>query len=240
LNSNEIGYDDPPEWLSGFSVELVKKLDDLVRAYGVDDPATAVRRATLKNRRGVCVAAALSQHRAVMIGDQPGCVDVNRSYIRRFDGGGSYVVWQRGVTVEDVQELIDQLSILSQAFGPSVEQALGEMEPGDNQSECIFEVDVLFKSRRHLAIPFSGTDTVEEFAARFDRPEELAVVETMLGRGVCRKSDEAYMLQREEVVAIVLGEHGVTPDMVHRLAPGELAKVYRVVDMELDLVFDQK
>jgi hypothetical protein len=236
---DEVDPADLPDWLTGFSVALVKELDDLVRAFGVDDPAAKVRRAELPGPPRVCVSSALTDYRAVLIGDQPGIADLSRSFVCRFGRGESYVIWQRGVTVESVRALIGQLRLVSRAFGAdSIEGVLGTMAEDDNRAACRYSVDEHFRVRGQLSIPLQGTDGIERLAAGFDRPDEVAVAETLLGHGICRKSDLPFVQERERVVRLLLAQYGITtPEQVRNLAPGELEKVYAIVGAELDKVF---
>ncbi|MBU0625403.1 hypothetical protein KKF05_03600 [Patescibacteria group bacterium] len=236
---DNFGYDNPPDWLPDFSLDLVAELDALVRAFGVDDPKISVRRIKFDGPLEIYVSVALTKHRAVLISDQPGCADVHRSYIRRFDGGMSYVIWQQGVTVEGVRQLINKLRSISTMFGAAdIDQVLGERQPGDNEAKGDYSVDRHFRVFGQLTIPLFSTTSLEQLVAMFDRPEEVAIIETLRGRGLCRKSDLPYMLARERLVKLLLAEYNIIPDQVDQLAPGELDKVYAAVEGELKKIFD--
>ncbi len=239
MNREEIGFQELPEWLEDFSLELVQELNRLVRAFGVDDPQVSVRRYRIEEPQRVSVSVALTPHSALMISNRPGIVNMHISYVRRFGAdGNSYVVWERGITVEAVRVMVSELRALRGVFGPSVEQALGELENGDNQADCKHLIDETFRERGYIARPLVGT--AEDLLATYDRPDELMVFEALIGHGVIRRRDEEFCREREMMVGLMLESVGITAETALRLAPGELQRVYAIVGHELNAVFDQK
>jgi hypothetical protein len=233
---DEFGYDDPPDWLPDFSLELVRQVDALVRAFGTGDTQGKVRRFALLDPPAVYISVALTKYRAVMIGDQPGCIDINKAYFRRFDGGASYVLWQRGITVADVRRLLDKLRLLGAAFDINdISEVLDETQ-GDNQIACRYSVDRHFTTPHQLSIPLLKHVSIEQLVDMFDRPEEVVAVRTLLGQGICRKSDLSFMLERESLVEKILLSDGIKPDEVDKLLPSVLVEIYLIATGLLEKV----
>lgn len=226
---------EPPVWLEGFSLELIVELDDLVRRLGAIDPQGRMRRVSADPPERLFVSSVLNEeYRAVMI-SAANCGVIGRSlddiYLSQFDDGNSYFMWERGITVGQVGRLVERLKSLAEELDAA--GATGQLL-GDNFAALQYPVDEVFVRRGLVKLPM-GPVAPEQLMEAFDRPDELAAVETLRGRGICRKRDLWYVRLRERVACRILRklvESGrLDPDNPPK---GILDRVYAAAGAEID------
>ncbi|MFH1047527.1 MAG: hypothetical protein V1738_04445 [Patescibacteria group bacterium] len=238
MNRSDENVVDPSSVIDGYSIKLVQELNRLVCDYGIGDPQAAVRRYQIEEPSRVCVSATLTPHIGLLVSRQPGHVDLRNCLVHQF--GPSFVIWENGITVAEVRALMAGLYVMFVVFGPNIEQGLGYLEPGDNQAECRYSVDEHFKLCGQLSVPVMNILTAEDLLAQFDRPEELQVFDSLMGRGVIRKCDLQFAEEREWLMTEVLSSLGISADEQRRLPPDQLEKVFRLINAQLDAVYEQK
>jgi hypothetical protein len=226
-----------PEWLEGLTPAFLIILDDLVRQHGTLDATGRLRRLATDGPERVHVSSVLNEdYRAVLISRLEMGVkmnDVPPPCILGFGrDGNSYAVWQYGVTLAEIENLVNHLQSLSDSL---CEMGVSGPPLDDHVEDARMSVDVIFNRRGKTAAPALGM-SVERFKERFDRPGELAIIDTRRGTALCLNRDLWYVRLRERMVTRIIEVlvSKVLLDPQKKLSDEQIAHVYDQVERLLD------
>lgn len=143
------------------------------------------------------------------------------------------VMWDGRVSLEDVKQFV-RLINEGQASVGLIDPETGKRTSSFRTSaEPPMKVDELF-ANPGVAMPVLD-GTPEETLAKFDRPEELMVIDHGSGPAIIHKRDYEYMVQRDRMAEEVLREKGLTKDSVSDLSTDDVMALRAEIERRMHL-----
>jgi hypothetical protein len=199
----------------GLTNELLVDLHDLVQKFGVIDQVDKVRRIYLDEPHGIYICAPNdpSKKSMVIIGKDRRATE--GSYLIRYLGAIPEILfWDRRVTVESIMSFIVAIDIIAKE-NELIDPVTGKRTQTNMYSEGgKWEVDDALRESRSVMLVNPHGPSAAQIIERFDHPELLTIMRTMLGGEVIvRKESLDYHQKREQVVLQVLKEEGISLDV---------------------------
>lgn len=201
---------DVPE-LPGLTAELLADLHDFARKFGIKDMTDKLCRVSVSEPKEISVSVSMKpgNHQIILIG--PGGVTDHGAYVVSL-GEKEIVIWDRRISVVDVEVLIQQIDaemqkkgFINSATGERITIAIQEKE------KAPFCVEKVFSEKGAVMPVLPGCPSAEKLRAQFDEPDKVAIVDQPLsGKVLCHVRDIQYLEVRRQLAMKMLAERGIT------------------------------
>ncbi|MBI4142824.1 hypothetical protein HY480_03050 [Candidatus Uhrbacteria bacterium] len=203
--------DVPPE-LAGCTAELLADLHDCIAKFGMEDRGDHVRRGSLDEPSEVHVTVSTDPERLGIVIIGPGGETAGKTHVFLLAEGRHLILWDGRVTVEHVRAFIARVDEMMAKRG-LVDATTGARTAV--VSDCVVpskdSVDRVFATPGVCIPVLPGGPDAETMRQRFDRPEEVGIMNDLGGPALYRVRDLPYIKHRQRVAERVLARHGITP-----------------------------
>jgi len=139
---------------------------------------------------------------------------------------GMDVMWDNGLTVQDVFEAIEEIDTLAKKKGHIEGDQRKVIDRADKKAGRL-SVEGIFMMERGAIMPVMPDLDTKEVLAEFDHPELLDVIEFGVLKFLCLREDKEYILSGMERRARILSDMGLTEKDIGNMSQEQIIELKR-------------